>query len=93
MTHSGPQYRIAEQVLARNAGTEMILLSMTSERYFALKGSGPRVWEVLSQRGSATAHDVVDVLVEEYEVERSVLDVDVTAMLLTLVQHGLVIEA
>ena len=48
---------------------------------------------MLSKRGSATAHDVVDVLVEEYEVERSVLDVDVTAMLVTLLEHGLVIEA
>ena len=92
MTRQEARYRIAEQVLARQAGAETILLSMTSETYFALKGSGSRVWALLSERGSSSAQNLVDVLAQEFDVEHSVLDADVTAMLGSLLRHGLVVE-
>jgi hypothetical protein len=93
MSHPGSQYRVPEHVLSRQAGGETIVLSMESERYFALDGAGPRVWQLLSEHGSTTADDLVAALAQEYAVDRSILDADVAAMLASLLQHGLIIEA
>ena len=92
MTQQEARYRIPEHVLSRDAGSETIVLSMESERYFALDGTGPRVWELLTERGAATADELVAALAQEYEVDLSVLSTDVAAMLASLLQHGLVTQ-
>jgi hypothetical protein len=90
MTGESPKYVIPDHVLSRHAGDQTVLLSMESERYFALEGAGPRIWELLCEQGSASATDLVEVLADEFDVERSVLESDVLGILESLRGHGLI---
>ncbi|MFZ4812310.1 MAG: PqqD family protein [Ilumatobacteraceae bacterium] len=90
MTNSSRRYVVPDHVLSRHVGDEAVLLSMESERYFALEGAGPRIWALLCEKERASASDLVAVLSDEYEVDSAVLESDVLAMLASLHGHGLI---
>jgi hypothetical protein len=79
---------VPDHVLARKAGGETVLLNLDSETYYGLDTVGSSLWERLEV--GTTFAQVVDALVAEYDVERSVLESDLRSLLADLVENRLV---
>ena len=76
-----------DQVSCDLAG-EAAILNLKSGVYFGLDPVGARVWSLLQQ--PATLSHLCDALVEEYEVERPSLEIDLRDLLSELIAQGLV---
>jgi hypothetical protein len=79
---------ISKEVLAQELAGETVLLDLASERYFGLDAVGTRVWQLLNEGAGQDA--LVDTLLEEYEVERKVLEKDISELLGRLSEAGLI---
>jgi hypothetical protein len=79
---------ISTEVLAQELDGETVLLDLNSESFFGLDEVSTRVWQLL-QEGQGRA-EVIDTLLEEYEVEREVLEKDVADLLTRLSEAGLI---
>ena len=79
---------ISKDVLAQELAGETVLLDLASESYFGLDSVGTRVWQLLGE--GAEQEQVVAALLEEYEVERAVLERDITDLLGRLAEAGLI---
>ena len=80
--------QIAPDVLFQEVGGETVLLDLESERYFGLDTVGTRIWALLGEGASIGA--VVETLLQEYEVERATLELDVEELIDKLSEAGLV---
>ena len=78
---------VPASVMAREVGDELVILDVTSGTYFGLDPVGARIWQLLSAGLRLT--DAVDVLIGEYEVERSQLESDLVALAGKLLDQGL----
>lgn len=79
---------ISKDVLAQELAGETVLLDLASESYFGLDAVGTRVWQLLNE-----GHDesrIIDILLDEYEVEREVLEKDTAELLDRLNEAGLI---
>ena len=79
---------ISKEVLAQELDGETVLLDLASESFFGLDEVSTRVWQLLLE-GKGRA-EVIDVLLQEYEVERNVLEKDVADLLTRLGEAGLI---
>ena len=78
----------AETVFAQEVDGEMVLLDMESENYFGLDEVGTAIWQAMQEKD--TLKEVLDVLLEQYEVEEEMLENDLSDFLGKLVESGLV---
>ena len=79
--------RPSTEVLVSRLGEEMVMLDLTSERYFGLDTVGTAFWEALTTAQSAAA--AVDALLELYDVDRETLTRDASKMIAQLKEKGL----
>lgn len=79
---------IPDGVLVQELQGESVLLNVNTENYYGLDEVGTRIWAVLSEAPSIAA--AVDVLLEEYEVQRAVLQDDVDELLTVLLDKKLI---
>jgi hypothetical protein len=79
---------ISSEVLFQEVSGETVLLDLASESYFGLDVIGTRVWGLLES--GVSVGDMLDVLLDEYEVEREVLEKDVAELLEKLLKAGLI---
>ena len=79
---------ISKHVLAQELHDETVLLDLDSENYFGLDSVGTRIWQLLNEGQDKT--DMVDTLLGEYEVEREVLEKDISELLSRLNEAGLI---
>jgi predicted mannosyl-3-phosphoglycerate phosphatase (HAD superfamily) len=86
--HVDQAFAISEQVLARRTGDEMVLLNLDNEQYYGLDEVGARFWAQIES--GASFDQAVDALLDEYDVDRETLVVDLTALVEDLRQNGLV---
>ena len=80
--------RPAENVLVRELEGESVLLNLNSESYFGLDDVGTRMWSVLTT--SNNVEDSCEVLAGEFDVSIEQLRTDLTELIETLIEHGLV---
>jgi hypothetical protein len=80
--------KFIDTVFAQCVDDEMVLLDMKSENYFGLDGVGTAIWHGLEKNG--TLHDVLETLLEEYDVEEDVLKKDIITFVEKLYENGLV---
>ena len=78
----------AETVFAQEVDGEMVLLDMESENYFGLDEVGTAIWQAMQEYG--TLQEVLNALLEQYEVESEVLENDLEDFVGKLVESGLV---
>ena len=78
----------AETVFAQEVDGEMVLLDMESENYFGLDEVGTAIWQAMQEYG--TLQEVLNALLEQYEVEPEVLENDLEDFVGKLVESGLV---
>ena len=81
-------FAVSKDVLFQEVSGETVLLDLNSEAYFGLDEVGTRIWTLLNE--GKTAVEMVDVLLEEYEVERETLEGDVRDLLTALIEAGLI---
>lgn len=62
------RYRIVPDALSASLSDGAVLLHLYTKRYFSLNETGSRIWSLLEQQ--ATDDEIVDALVQEYDVER-----------------------
>ena len=77
-----------ETVFAQEVDGEMVLLDMESENYFGLDEVGTAIWQAMQEYGSL--QEVMDVLLEQYDVDAEVLENDLEEFVGKLVESGLV---
>jgi len=80
--------KISKEVLAQEVAGETVLLDLASESYFGLDGVSTRVWQLLNE--GAERDSIIDTLLGEYEVEREVLENDISELLIRLNEAGLI---
>jgi ornithine carbamoyltransferase len=78
----------SETVFAQEVDGEMVLLDMESENYFGLDEVGTAIWHAMQEK--ETLHEVLDTLLEQYEVEAEVLERDLSNFVTKLLESGLV---
>jgi len=78
----------AETVFAQEVDGEMVLLDMESENYFGLDEVGTSIWQAMQDK--ETLKEVLEALLEQYEVEAEVLERDLSDFVDKLVESGLV---
>jgi Coenzyme PQQ synthesis protein D (PqqD) len=79
---------VSPQVVAREMGTEVVILELESGNYFGLDAVGARIWRLIGM-GKSLA-EVCDEMVGEYEVSREVLERDALALVRDLAEKKLV---
>ena len=82
---------LSGDVVAREVGSETMLLDLASGTYFGLDEVGGRFWQMLEDGKSAS--EARDALLDEYDVEPDELDRDLETLLAELAANGLVTAA
>jgi len=82
---------IPAQVMARDVGTETVILNLESGVYFGLDPIGARIWQLLCE--NKTLAEVCDVMLTEFTVERTDLERDVLELAGKLAAQGLLVIA
>jgi coenzyme PQQ synthesis protein D (PqqD) len=80
--------KIPDDVLISRLQEESVILDLDSERYYGLDDVGTRVLSVLTNSDSIEA--AYELLLEEYEVDSTVLRQDLLALIESLAEQGIV---
>ena len=83
--------RIAQQVMARQVGEEMVMLDLAGGTYFGLDPVGARIWQLLDE--GKTLAEICDVMMAEYAVSREEIERDVLRLADELTVNGLIGQA
>ena len=70
-----------------DAGDQTLMMSIAAQKYFALEGTGKRIWEMLAE--PVTVDRIVDQLSREYDVPRDTCETHVAEFLDELRRNGL----
>ena len=82
------RFNISDEVLSQEVNGETVLLDLDGESYFGLNEVGTRVWQLLKDELNIGL--VLDTLDGEYDVSREQLESDVTKLLGSLEESGLI---
>ncbi|MGH2739805.1 MAG: PqqD family protein [Actinomycetota bacterium] len=82
--------RVPEWVSAREVEGETVLLDLEQGTFFAARGVGPRVWELIAQ--GKTIDEVVENISAQYDVDADRARADIEAFVGSLVEKSLVVE-
>jgi hypothetical protein len=84
---AGPRLVPAKHVVCAVHGTRTVLLDPRRGRFYGLDEVGGRVWSLVSDRLSVP--EIVERLVDEYDVDRDRLESDVQSLLTDLQSRSL----
>ena len=79
---------ITPNVIARQVGDEIVLLDLDNGTYFGLDPVGARIWELINQGRTLAA--VCEVIVDEYDVTREIIEQDLLKLVENLAAQRLV---
>jgi hypothetical protein len=79
---------VNENVFSQEVDGEIVLLDMESENYFGLDEIGAAFWQLLQSH--EILQDVLERLLEMYDVEEAVLQKDLESFVKRLDENGLV---
>jgi hypothetical protein len=78
---------VPPDVIFRVLDDEAVLLNLKTGTYFGLDAVGTRIWQLLTEHRSLAR--VLDLLLEEYDVDRGPLEQDLLALVDQLCSKGL----
>jgi len=78
---------VPDNVMFRELEGESVILDLDSEQYFGLDEVGTRMWRLITEAESIAA--AFDDLVVEYDVEAEALREDLSELIDTLIDKGL----
>jgi len=74
--------------MARTVGAETVILDLESGTYFGLDPVGARMWQLIEEAKSLA--ELCDVMLEEYDVTREVLEQDAIGLASELAEKQLI---
>ncbi len=77
-------------VLSHTIDGETVILNLDNEKYFTMDAVATRFWEVVLEHGQGEA--AVDVLLEEYDVDRDTLMEDIDRWVEESIGLGLLVR-
>ena len=80
--------QVSGDVVTRNLMGEAVLLDLAAGVYFGLDRVGTRIWQLLGQHEDT--EPIVRAMLDEYDVEESLLRADLERLILELSEKGLV---
>ena len=80
--------RRANTTMTRRVEDEVVILDVTSGRYFSLDGAGALIWERLEK--DATRDELIDAVVAVFDVDRKTAATDIDELVADLTDRGLV---
>jgi hypothetical protein len=81
--------QLAEHVIWRDLGDEVVILSLANNNYFGLVGAGGQMWRHLAETESTDR--TVEALMKEFETDAATLRTDLDVLVRELETLGLVI--
>ena len=81
-------FRRNPDLIGANIDDELVMMSVDRGQYYGLGGVGPRVWELIEQ--PSTLDELVERILEEFDVEPDVCERDMRKFLEQMQQLGLV---
>lgn len=81
----------AEGFLVSDMGGDKVMMSVKDGKYFNLGQSGGRIWDLLAE--PTTCNQIVEQLCSEYEIEKSICELQVSAFLEQLAEQGLILNS
>ena len=85
-----PIAKDSDHIIERVVDSEALLIHLSSGDYFSLDSVGTRIWESID--GSSTIQDLVDLVLEEYNIDRDQAVTDVLRLVEQLADEGLVVS-
>ncbi|MEE4238789.1 MAG: PqqD family protein [Anderseniella sp.] len=79
---------IPAQVMARQVGSETVILDLGSGTYFGLDPVGARIWQLIGE--GKTLGEICDTMLDEYDVTREALERDVVELAAKLLEQKLI---
>lgn len=79
---------VSASILVQEVRDEIVILNLDNEDYYRLDGTAARIWLLLGEHGSPDK--VTEAMSAEYQVPVANLQRDVDALIVELVQLGLV---
>lgn len=80
----------SEDILTAPLDDMLLMMSVEQGKYFGLNGAGPRIWELLEH--PISQDQLVEALLEEYEVTREMCAAEVGTFLDGLRERGLLVD-
>jgi len=77
-----------KDIVWRNLEGEAVLLNPHSGKYYGMNSVGCAFWEKID--GKATLETIIEALLEEYDVEREVLEQDIKELVESLENNNLI---
>lgn len=78
------------KIIHSKIGDEVVMMDMDSGFYFGLNTIGSAIWDKLAS--PITAHELIDLLMKEFSVERIVCESDTHEFLNQLLERGIIKE-
>ena len=82
---------LADHVIWRDLGDEVVILSLANNNYFGLVGAGGQMWRRLAEDGSTER--TVEALTKEFDTDEATLRTDLEVLVRELESLGLVVVA
>lgn len=79
--------RSSDQV-STDLGGEAVILGLRSQEYFGLEDVGVRIWNIIQE--PKTVKDILDTLLNDYDVEPKRCERDLLAVLQEMADEGLI---
>mgnify|MGYP005846936347 CR=1 FL=1 len=84
-------YQRNPDLIGASIDDEMVMMSVEQGQYYGLGGVGPRIWDLLEK--PHTLDQLVEQVIEEFEVERAVCEKDMVGFLEQMEEFGLIERA
>jgi hypothetical protein len=84
-----PRFRVSPDTVYDTLDDRSVLINVTTNEIYELNQTGARFWELLS-----AGHDhaqIRQLMLQEYDVDETVLDREIEALLVSLKSAGLII--
>jgi Coenzyme PQQ synthesis protein D (PqqD) len=78
----------AQDQISRDLGSEGVILNLKNKMYYGLNGVGTRIWDLISE--PRRVGEVLDIILEEYDVESGRCESDLVELLQNLSAEGLI---
>lgn len=86
------KWQISTEVLSSKIDEEVVLMSIKADSYFGLDPIGSHIWELLSIK-PATLNELVQVLMDEYDIDKEICLKDVQAFVDTMSERKLIVNS
>jgi len=83
--------QVNDKVLSSKIGNEAVLMCMEAEYYYGLDPIGSRIWELLTE-SPKTIEEIIDVLLQEYEVDQETCSKDVYSFIDEMTSRKLILN-